>query len=372
MEISKDTVYWLIALSCVDSIGLKATETLLDKFKDPEDVFRAKEAELVSAGLKPHQARKIRAFSGWKEVDRIIECCRKKEIKLISIFSDKYPDRLRHIDTAPPILYVRGGLKEDDRVAIAVVGPRVPSQYGRHLAGEFAYRLSEMGFSIVSGMARGIDTIAHREALRAGGRTIAVLGSGIDVVYPAENRALMRKIAEQGAVISEFPPGTKPERGNFPRRNRIISGLSLGVLVVEATSRSGTLITARYAVEQGRDVFAVPGKVNSPYAKGTNELIKQGAKLVTNVRDILEELSPEIRHFLKSVKRTTVPELSDDERVVLGYISEEPIHIDELTRACGLPLYRILSILTGLEIKGVVKQTEGKRFYRTQEVSEDV
>ncbi len=369
----EDKAYFLLALSCVDSVGQKAIEVLLERFDDPSEVFKADQSELVSSGLKPAQAKRILSFKDWNRVDRLIEYCKKSGIKILHILSDKYPERLRHIDSAPPILYVRGDIEPDDRIALSIVGPRMPSQYGKQVAEEFAFKLSEMGFTIVSGMARGIDSIAHREALRAGGKTIAVLGSGVDVVYPAENRGLMKRIIQKGAVVSEFPPGTRPDRRNFPMRNRIISGLSLGVLVVEATEKSGTLITASYAVQQNRDVFAVPGRVNSPYARGTNELIKQGARLVTSVRDIIEELSAEIKDFLRGKeRRRSSLGLSDEERVVLGYISKEPVHIDDLTRACGLPLYRILSILTGLEIKGVVRQLEGKRFYRTEEVTEDV
>ncbi len=370
----KERACYLLALTLIQSVGPRSIELLLERFKEPSEVFKASEDTLIKdCGLKPSQAKKIRDFKQWERVERIISVCEKKGIKIVDIFSDKYPERLRQIDTAPPILYVRGELEEGDSIAVSIVGPRMPSVYGRQVAEEFSKRLAKMGFTIVSGMARGIDTIAHREALKAGGRTIAVLGSGVDVPYPAENRALMKRIAEQGAVISEFPPGTKPEKGNFPRRNRIISGLSLGVLVVEASKRSGTLITARYAVEQGRDVFAVPGRVNSPLSKGTNDLIKRGAKLVLNVDDIVEEFSLEIRQFLKLKDgRERTVRLSADEKVVLGYISEEPVHIDDLTRSSGLPLYKILSILTGLEIKGVVRQTEGKRFYRTQEVVTDV
>ncbi len=368
----KDSTYYLIALNLVDSIGQKAIDLLLGGFKNPSEIFHASEDDLVSCGLRPSQAKRIKGFSRWKRVEQVFSICQKKGIKIIDIFSDNYPQRLREIASPPPLLFLRGELEREDWLSIAVVGSRRPSAYGITVAEQLTGELASLGLTIVSGMARGIDSVAHKEALKAGGRTIAVLGSGVDVVYPAENRSLMERIAVSGAVISEFLPGTRPERGNFPRRNRIISGLSLGVLVVEATTKSGTLITAGYAIEQGRDVFAVPGRVNSSLSAGTNELIKKGAKLVLTVEDIVEEFAHEIRQFLKQKSKPKRVELTPEEEALLRHITDEPVHVDELTRTSGLPLYKILSILTGLEIKGMVRQTEGKRFCRKKEVQQGV
>jgi DNA processing protein len=218
-----------------------------------------------------------------------------------------------------------------------------------------------MGFTIVSGMARGIDSISHKGALRAGGRTFAVLGSGLDIPYPSENRGLMDKIEDCGCVISEFPPGTPPDKENFPRRNRIISGLSLGILVIEATSDSGSLITAGYALEQGREVFAVPGNVTSPASEGTNELIKRGAILTRKAADVMEELAPVLKGFMRSREKLKI-EVTDEEKNLCNFLSGEPKHIDSISRECGLSTSKVLELLLGLELKGAIRQTAGNRF----------
>jgi DNA processing protein len=219
-----------------------------------------------------------------------------------------------------------------------------------------------MGFTVVSGMARGIDSLSHNGALKTGGRTIAVLGSGIDIPYPPENKGLMEKIAASGFVVSEFPPGTPPDKENFPRRNRLISGLSLGVLVIEATADSGSLITARYAIEQGREVFSVPGNVTSPASEGTNDLIKKGAVLTRNAEDIVAELAPVLKGFIK-VKDKVKIEVTDEEKQLCNLLSGDPKQIDLISRESGLPTSRVLGLLLGLELKGAVKQLTGKRFY---------
>ncbi|HYQ48557.1 MAG TPA: DNA-processing protein DprA, partial [Thermodesulfovibrionales bacterium] len=257
---------------------------------------------------------------------------------------------------------VKGSYRADDRFGIAVVGSRTYSTYGQTVTQKISGELAAAGITVVSGMARGIDTFAHRSALASGGRTIAVLGSGIDVCYPSENRGLMDKIAVSGCVMSEFPPGTPPNRENFPRRNRLISGLSLGVLVVEAAEDSGSLITASIALEQNREVFAVPGNITAKNSAGTNRLIRQGAKMVTQGRDIIEELAPVLRGFIRDEKKRNV-ELSSGEQEVCTCLSGEPKHIDTLAREIGLPVHRILDILLSLELKGVIRQSDGKRFY---------
>ncbi|MFN3396202.1 MAG: DNA-processing protein DprA, partial [Thermodesulfovibrionales bacterium] len=273
----------------------------------------------------------------------------------------EYPSLLREIEDAPVILYVKGEIKEEDRFSISIVGSRNATPYGRSVTEKIAGELAESGFTIVSGLARGVDTIAHLSSLRSGGRTIAVMGSGIDLIYPPENKWLFDKIIDSGYVVTEFPPGTPPDKGNFPKRNRLISGLSLGVVVVEATEGSGALITARAALEQNREVFAIPGNISSPNSKGTNELIKRGAKLVQRSDDIIEELAPLLRGLIRPKEKCHV-ELTDEEREICNKLTSEPRHIDEIMRRSGFPMQKVLSILLGLELKGVVSQMDGKMF----------
>jgi DNA processing protein len=269
---------------------------------------------------------------------------------------------LREIEDAPMVIYLKGDTQPQDRYAIAIVGSRKPTHYGESVAENISEELASMGFTIVSGMARGIDALSHKGALSAGGRTIAVLGSGLDVPYPSENKMLMDRIASSGCVISEFPPGTPPDKENFPRRNRLISGLSLGTLVIEATSESGSLITARYALEQGREVFAVPGNITSSTSEGTNELIKKGAILARKAEDIIEELAPVLKGYIRSKDKVKV-EVTEEEKNLCNLLSGEPKQIDIISRESGLPSSKVLGILLGLELKGAVRQTTGKRFY---------
>ncbi len=241
------------------------------------------------------------------------------------------------------------------------MGSRKPTPYGAAVAHGMAKELSAIGLTVVSGLARGIDTAAHTGAL-VSGRTIAVMGSGLDVPYPPENKLLMERISESGFVVTEFPPGTKPLKENFPRRNRLISGLSLGVLIVEAAADSGALITARHAHAQGREVFSVPGNISSPASTGTNELIRGGAKVVVSAKDILKELAPVLKGFIKSGKKAKI-EITEEEKALCDILSGEPVHVDEILRAAGMPPQKALSLLLGLELKGVIRQMEGKRFH---------
>ncbi|NOY64990.1 MAG: DNA-protecting protein DprA [Nitrospirae bacterium] len=354
--------YW-IALSLIDDIGPRSIRALLDSFGDAKCVFQADIRELLQVeGIGEKRARAIKGFNRWKEVERILSLCETQEIKILTENDESYPVLLKNIHTRPFLLYLKGKILEEDRYAVAVVGPRKPTEYGVRVADMIAGELAKAGITVVSGMARGIDTVAHKAAIIRGGRTIAVLGSGIDVPYPPENAGLMKRITKSGYVVSEFPPGTKPERGNFPVRNRIISGLSLGVVVIEATNDSGALITAEYALEQNREVFSVPGMITSKRSSGTNTLIKKGAVLVESAEDIIKELAPQLKGFIREASRRSVS-LSDDESNVVKYLSKEPVHVDVLTRESKIPLNKLLSILTALELKGVVKQAEGKRFY---------
>lgn len=346
----------------IPDIGPVTIRSLISRFGGPEKVFSVDMEELKAVnGIGERRARSIRDFSGWDEIGKLIERLDSEGVGVILYTDKEYPSLLREIEDAPVILYVKGEIKEEDRFSIAIVGSRNVTPYGRSVAEKIAGELAGSGFTIVSGMARGVDTIAHSSSLRAGGRTIAVMGSGIDLIYPPENKWLFNRIAGSGYVVTEFPPGTPPNRENFPKRNRLISGLSLGVVVVEATEGSGALITAKAALEQNREVFAIPGNISSPNSKGTNELIKTGAKLVQKSDDIIEELAPLLKGFIRQKKKNNV-ELTEGEKEICNKLTSEPRHIDDIVRESGLSTQKVLSILLGLELKGVVSQHDGKRF----------
>ncbi len=278
-----------------------------------------------------------------------------------------YPPSLLQIADPPPVLYLVGTLTKEDRLAFSIVGSRAASTQGRLNAETIAGKLAGLGLTIVSGLAMGIDTWAHQGALMAGGRTIALLGCGLDHPYPKYNRDLRERIAEHGALVSEFPLGAPPLPMNFPRRNRLISGISMGTLVVEAAKKSGSLITAKFALDQGRDVFAIPGNIRSPLSSGVNALIKKGAKLVERVEDIIEEFPDEVRKYLMLHETKIEVRLEGrdrEERLILKLIHKEPVHIDELTRDTSMAPAAISSLLMKLEMKGLVRQLPGKLFIR--------
>lgn len=284
-------------------------------------------------------------------------------LMVITVYDENYPEGLRTIYNRPKVLYVKGEIKEEDKLSISIVGSRKATAYGRWAAEKFAEELAKMGITIVSGMARGVDTLAHLGALQAKGRTLAILGSGADVIYPKSNRQLYNNICSNGAVISEFPPGTEPLQFHFPLRNRIISGLGLGVVVIEASEKSGSLITAQHAMEQGKDIFALPGNINSIYSKGTNLLIKDGAKILTDIDDILEEIDV-LRDKCSYYSKKTInfENFSHDEERIVKSILEKPLHLDMISYNCDMSISKVTSVLTILEMKGVVKQLPGKIF----------
>ncbi|HXX58471.1 MAG TPA: DNA-processing protein DprA [Thermodesulfovibrionales bacterium] len=355
-----------IALSLVPEIGTVTFRKLLSLYGEPEDVFRASLKELSSIdGIGERKAKNIKDFSGFKEAAKCLALLNRSGARVVTCKDPDYPDLLRQVENGPVLLYVRGSMREEDRFAVAIVGSRKPTHYGRVVTEKLSSELAGAGFTVVSGMARGIDTIAHVGSLTSGGRTVAVLGSGIDTAYPPENRGLMEKIAESGYVVSEFPLGTKPNRENFPIRNRLISGLSLGVLVVEATRESGSLITAQHALEQNREVFAVPGSITSPNSSGTNDLIRRGAKLIERTEDIVEELGPMLKGFVPAREKSRA-DMTDEERRLCDILTGEPLHIDVISRGLTLSPSRVLATLLNLELKGIVRQTEGKRFYLIQ------
>jgi len=395
----EDKLYWL-ALSLVQGVGAILFKRLVEAFGSPRSVFEASPAALQQIpGVGSKTAYHINRFLKTDTLRKQLQLIEKHRVQIVTFNEEAYPELLRTIFDPPPVLYVKGTLSEKDRLAVAVVGSRKSSTYGRSTAEKMGADLAAKGITVVSGLARGIDSFAHRGALKGSGRTIAVLGNGVDQIYPIENRSLYEEVVEKGAVISEFPMGTPPDRKNFPVRNRIISGLSLGIVVVEAGDRSGALITADQALEQGREVFAIPGNISSYTSRGTHRLIKQGAKLVETVEDILEELSLPHRLAKSGVrgegsaiqgqnpvgslrgkeaapsgelslfKEEAAPspsDLTEEEDLVYAVIGSEPIHVDEIIHHLQRPTGFVLRVLMMLEMKNRIKQLSGKRFIRSE------
>jgi len=361
---------WL-ALKNVTGIGNHLYKRLLDQFKEPEQVFNAnKSALMMVAGVSDRIAGAIKGFRFSDSLKKEIELAKKQQCRIITFSDPEYPPLLHHISDPPPYIYVKGCLDNTDR-SVAIVGSRNASSYGKSMAMILSRDLAVRGLNIVSGMARGIDTAAHLGAISAKGKTIAVLGSGLGVIYPPENRRLYDEIIENGAVISEFPIMEGPNAYNFPARNRIISGMTLGTLVVEAAQRSGSLITARLAGEQGREVFAVPGSVNSAKSTGAHNLLKQGAKLVASAEDVIEEfyqfqnkaiIKDTLPEERSNTEKSLLPDLTGDELIIYKVLEPYPVHIDELSRQTGMDVGRLSIILLNLELKGLVNQHPGKYF----------
>ena len=359
-----------LRLHLAEGVGAIRFKRLLEHFGDVEAVCGAGVGQLKQvSGVGPKAAQGIAAVDE-AAVDAELALAQEAGAEVLCLEDPAYPRPLKLIDDPPPVLYVRGELAEADAVALGVVGSRRCTHYGLEQAERFGGLLGRAGFTVISGGARGIDSAAHRGALAAGGRTIAVMGCGLDNIYPPENLKLFdQMIAERrGAVISELPMQVEVKAANFPRRNRIISGLSLGVLVVEAARRSGSLITARLAAEQGKDVFAVPGRVDSPFSQGTNALIADGATMATDLEDILDALD-RVGEALKSAGAVEAaksappqPELTKDEARLMGYLAEAELSLDELVRRSRLPAAKVTAAMTMLAIKGLVKQLPGGVF----------
>jgi DNA processing protein len=362
---TQDEIARWLALGRVKGLGLVSFKKLATRFDDPTQAFFASPAELGEIeGLHRDAIEGLTGFSEWAEIEKEIHRIRETGIEIVRYVDVNYPARLRMISDPPPLLYVKGNLLANDEKAVAIVGSRSASDYGRRVARDLARGLATLGFTVVSGMARGIDGMAHEMALNAGGRTIAVLGSGVERAYPPEHDQLYRRIAEQGAVISELPVGTKPMAFNFPARNRLISGLSLGVVVVEATEKSGSLITASLAVEQGREVFAVPGEVGSSRSRGAHRLIRQGAKLVETVDDIIEEIAPQLVNRSKDLAEPAARVLPQDSsnaaRKIFALLQERTLQVDEVIERSGLRPAEVLEVLLDLELQGYLRQLPGK------------
>ncbi|MFH1790512.1 MAG: DNA-processing protein DprA [Candidatus Omnitrophota bacterium] len=360
----------IIKLNMLPGVGAVRGRELLKAFPDPAGIFTAGIKELAGVeGLNFSVASEIAAARDALDVDREIAAARNAGADILTEDDADYPPILSNIYDPPLALYCRGRLTEQDARGVAIVGTRRASMYGLETARRLAYGLAGRGFTVISGMARGIDTAAHMGAIDAGGRTIAVLGTGVDVAYPPENAALMAKIAETGALVSEFSMGTQPVPGNFPVRNRIISGLSLGVVVVEAAERSGALITAYLAMDQGREVFSVPGRVDTPSARGPHKLIREGAKLVECVDDIVEELgcfSGCLRQQAVHGEGNAVAGrvFSERERRILDMLSGEPVHVDSLKSDSGMDFGMLSRALLELELKGAVRELPGKMYVK--------
>jgi DNA processing protein len=358
-----DIFYW-VALNLVPGVGSVFIKRLLEQFQTPEAVFQASMKELLEVeGLGVKAASEIRKGPSEQAVKKELSLLDQSGGKIITIDDKAYPSRLRNIYDPPALLYLKGELKKEDEFAVSIVGSRKTTPYGRWITEKISQALVRNGVTIVSGMARGVDSVAHWGAISGGGRTLAVLGCGVDVVYPPENRNLSARIVEQGAVLSEFPMGSPPEGGHFPKRNRIISGLSMGVVVVEAGPDSGSLITANYALEQGREVFAIPGNVGAGGSRGTNRLIKDGAKLVESSDDILEEILPQWQREKEDVKPRG-PDLNKEEQVLYEMLSETLLHIDAMIRESRFDPGKVSSLLLNLELKGLILQWPGKCFTR--------
>ncbi len=335
---------------------------LLSTFNSPDEVLQAPTQKLLQIpGIDKKIATNIKNGINQDFINKQLDQLDKNKIDILSYWDENYPESLKKIYDPPAFLFIKGSILQQDDLSIGIVGSRVPSHYGKSVTEQFSRELVGLKFTIISGMARGIDTAAHNGALKAGGRTIAVLGSGIDIVYPPENNKLLEQIAENGAVISEYPLGTYPDGGNFPRRNRIISGLSLGVLITEAGAKSGALITAFQALEQNREVFAVPGPINSGKSAGSNQLIKEGAKLVQGVQDIVRELENQIEFRIKTPEKEQ-PNLKGLDKVIFDLLQDEPQHVDNLAMKAKKSVPEVLTVLLTLELLGIVRQLSGKMF----------
>jgi len=364
----KDLPYW-VGFNIVPGVGRVKFSQLEKYFGKLETAWQAGAADLKQAGLDSNVIKSIEEMRPHIDLVSEMERLDKAGIKVYTFQDDDYPARLREIFDYPPIIYLKGELSLQDEWCIAVVGTRRATVYGKQVTQEIVENLARNKITVVSGLARGIDTIAHRAALEAEGRTVAICACGLDSVYPPENAALARSIVENGALISEYPLGAKPRADNFPRRNRIMSGMSLGVLVIEADEISGAVITAHMALEQNREVFAVPGSILSPMSRGTNTLIQEGAKLVRNCTDILEELN--LTANIQQLEMKEMVPTTETEDLLLKQLSSEPVHVDAVCRSSGLPVATVSSNLAIMELKGLVKQVSTMNYVLARETREN-
>lgn len=361
---------WL-ALNLVPGLGTSSCKRLIDSFGGPRQVFKANTSELSKVpGIRKNAISEIAKKATYNKAEKEINRAQKENIAIITWDDPGYPELLKNIHNPPLLLYVKGSSAHLSSPAVAIVGARAATSYGQRVAENMAYQLAQRTLTIVSGLALGVDASAHNGSLKAGGQTVAVLGCGVDVIYPYQNCKLYEKISDNGTIISEYPLGTKPESFRFPARNRIISGLSLGVLVVEAAKRSGSLITAKLALEQGREVFAVPGMVDSAKSEGAHRLLQEGAKLVHSVDDVLEELSfacssvQETGLHNSKETRNSRQELNNEEKHLFSFLDVYPKTIDNIILETGLQAPKVSELLLLLEIKGLIEVLPGKQYQK--------
>jgi DNA processing protein len=360
-------MYW-VGFNMVKGIGSVRFKTLLDAFGNAEAAWNASPQALLEAGLSRKIVESFQRVRKSVSLEQVWQRLQSLDVQVLTWEDEGFPCHLKEIDQPPPVLYIRGTLTPEDEWAVAIVGTRRVTAYGRQVAEDVATALARNGVTIVSGLARGVDSIAHQAALNAGGRTLAVLGNGIDLVYPPENRRLAAQITEHGALVSDYALGTPPDGVNFPPRNRIISGLAMAVIVVEAGQTSGALITASFAAEQGRDVFAVPGNINAPQSQGTNRLIRDGAQPLLNPQDVLEALNLTMVAEHRAV-RVALP-TDPVESQLYKLLSHQPMHVDEIRAQANMPIETVTATLVMMELKGMVRQVGGMNYVAVRETPE--
>src|SRR5688572_7717093 len=363
-----DKRFW-IGFNLIKGIGAVRMQALIQHFGDLEIAWKAAPAELAAAGMGLKVIERVIQARENVDLEKVWEKIEKQGIKILTWEDEAYPQRLKEIDQPPPVLYIRGEYLPDDLFAVAIVGTRRATPYGRQITEELAAFLAVNGMTVISGLARGVDAIAHQTALRAGGRTIGILGSGVDKIYPPEHRALADQMMQRGAIISDYAVGTPPDASNFPPRNRIISGLSLAVVVIEAAETSGALITAEFAAEQGREIFAVPGSILAPQSKGTNKLIQNGVLPLLTPDDLMQALDL-TRMGEQKAARNMIPADATEARL-MNVLSSEPLHVDEIRNQAGLPIEKISATLALMELKGMVRQVGGMNYVAVREEQSD-
>ena len=360
----EDKRYW-VGFTLVKGIGAVRLQGLLTYFGDIESAWKASPFEMVAAGISVRLAERVIQMRNSLDLDEYMAKVEKNHIRILTWDDGEYPAHLKEIEQPPPVLYLRGEVTAEDSWSVGIVGTRGATSYGRQVTEELAGALAHNGVTVVSGLARVVDAVAHNAALKAGGRTLAVLGSGVDRIYPPEHRQLAERITQQGAVISDYAPGTAPDSANFPPRNRIISGLSMAIVVVEAGDSSGALITAEFALNQGREVFAVPGMLYAPQSRGPNRLIANGARILLKPSDVLEALDLTRNVERREIRRAVPSDAT--EAALLAALSAEPVHVDDIRARLDLPIEKISATLTMMELKGMVRQLGGMNYVAVRE-----
>jgi DNA processing protein len=363
-----DKKYW-VGFNLIKGIGAVRMQALINTFDDLESAWKAAPVDLAGAGLSLKLIERIIQAREQVDLEKVWARIKSQGIKILTWKDEAYPQRLKEIEQPPPVLYIRGEYLPDDLYAVAIVGTRRVTPYGRQITEELSSYLASNGITVISGLARGVDAIAHQTALKAGGRTIGVLGSGVDKIYPPEHRQLAERMMESGAILSDYAPGTPPDASNFPPRNRIISGLSLAVVVIEAGETSGALITAEFAAEQGREIFAVPGSILAPQSKGTNKLIQKGALPLLSVNDLMQALNLTRMGEQKAVRKI-IP-ADETEARLMNVLGTEPLHVDEIRNQTELPIEKVSAALALMELKGMVRQVGGMNYVAVHEEESD-